>query len=164
MAAHYENHTGCTPREGEIAGGEQHGTCEHDEPGVTEWLGRHSDGELPSVSSLTPRAGVLCRCGSGARHGGDDQGSPSRLRSPETVMRTALVNGSAFSSHACARSSSARRRAAFGGDEDFEHCELLPGQRDVAAVAVDLSAERIQTQASDLAQVACCGRACGRAL
>jgi hypothetical protein len=26
----------------------------------------------------------------------------------------------------------------------FEHCELLPGQRDVAAVAVDLSSERIQ--------------------
>src|SRR5205807_623355 len=40
--------------------------------------------------------------------------------------------------------------AAFGGDEDFEHCELLPGQRDVAAVAVDLSAERIQPQTCDL--------------
>src|SRR5207253_1236677 len=34
---------------------------------------------------------------------------------------------------------------------DFEHCELLPGQRDVAAVAVDLSAERIQPQTCDLA-------------
>src|SRR5207248_1536708 len=38
----------------------------------------------------------------------------------------------------------------FGSDEDFEHCELLPGQRDVAAVAVDLSAERIQPQTCDL--------------
>src|SRR5688572_8168025 len=34
-------------------------------------------------------------------------GSPSRLRNAETVMRTALVKGSAFSSHARARSSSA---------------------------------------------------------
>src|SRR5436305_9044662 len=39
---------------------------------------------------------------------------------------------------------------AFGTDEDFEHGELLPGQRDVAAVAVDFAAERIQTQACDL--------------
>src|SRR6266404_75741 len=39
---------------------------------------------------------------------------------------------------------------AFGSDEDLEHGELLPGQRDVAAVAVDLSAERIQPQACDL--------------
>src|ERR1700736_1620873 len=39
---------------------------------------------------------------------------------------------------------------AFGSDENFEHGELLPGERDVAAVAVDLAAERIQTQAGDL--------------
>src|SRR5207248_3582441 len=37
-----------------------------------------------------------------------------------------------------------------GGDENFEHRELLPGQRDVAALAVDLAAERIQPQACDL--------------
>ena len=41
------------------------------------------------------------------------QGSPSRLRSPETVMRTALVNGSAFSSHARSSSSSALTRKQF---------------------------------------------------
>src|SRR5262245_35430984 len=29
--------------------------------------------------------------------------------------------------------------AAFGGDQDLEHGELLAGQRDVAAVAVDLA-------------------------
>jgi hypothetical protein len=34
-------------------------------------------------------------------------GSPSRLRSADTVMRTALVKGSAFSSHARSRISSA---------------------------------------------------------
>src|SRR3954471_17309593 len=41
--------------------------------------------------------------------------------------------------------------AAFGSDEDLEHGELLPGQRDVAAVAVNLAAERIQPQIRDLA-------------
>src|SRR5439155_3016517 len=39
---------------------------------------------------------------------------------------------------------------AFGSDEDFEHGELLPGQRDVAAVAEDLPAERIQPETRDL--------------
>src|SRR5918995_5696723 len=40
--------------------------------------------------------------------------------------------------------------AALGGDEDLEHRELLAGQRDVAPVAVDLTAERIQPQTRDL--------------
>jgi hypothetical protein len=39
---------------------------------------------------------------------------------------------------------------AFGGDEHLEHGELLARQRDVAAVAVDLAAERIQAQPGDL--------------
>src|SRR5207245_3374675 len=39
---------------------------------------------------------------------------------------------------------------AFGSYEDFEDRELLPGQRDVTAVAVDLAAERIQPQTCDL--------------
>src|SRR5437763_16181453 len=30
------------------------------------------------------------------------------------------------------------------GDEHFEHCVLLPGQRDVTAVTVDLAAARVQ--------------------
>jgi hypothetical protein len=40
--------------------------------------------------------------------------------------------------------------AAFGGDEHFEHGELLPGQRDVAAGAVDLAPERIESETGDL--------------
>src|ERR671935_251129 len=40
--------------------------------------------------------------------------------------------------------------AAFGLHEDFEHGELLAGQRDIATVAVDLAAERVQPQAGDL--------------
>src|SRR6187397_596469 len=39
---------------------------------------------------------------------------------------------------------------AFGGDEDLEHGELLPGQGDVAAVAVDLASERVQSQTGEL--------------
>src|SRR5206468_7834307 len=39
---------------------------------------------------------------------------------------------------------------ALGSDENFEDGELLAGQRDVAAVAVDLAAKRIQPQTCDL--------------
>ena len=78
------------------------------------------------------------------------QGSPRRLRSAETVMRTALVNGSAFSIPRPFEQLFGADDTAFGSDEDLEHRELLPGQRDVAAVAVDLPAERIQPQACDL--------------
>src|SRR3954452_16905385 len=41
--------------------------------------------------------------------------------------------------------------AAFGRDENLEHGELLAGQGDVAVVAVDLAAERVEPQARDLA-------------
>ena len=78
------------------------------------------------------------------------QGSPRRLRRAETVMRTALVNGSAFSSHARLEELFGADDPAFGRDEDLEHGELLPRERDVAAVAVDLAAERVQPQAGDL--------------
>src|SRR4029077_19163431 len=40
----------------------------------------------------------------------------------------------------------------FGRDENFEYGEVLPGERDVAALAVDLAAERIQPQACDLSR------------
>ena len=78
------------------------------------------------------------------------QGSPRRLRSAETVMRTA------FGERVCVliprpfQELFGADDTAFGGDEDFEHCELLPGQRHVAVVAVDLSPERIQPQTCDL--------------
>jgi hypothetical protein len=39
---------------------------------------------------------------------------------------------------------------AFGRHEDLEHGELLAGQRDVAAVAVDLAPERVQPQTGEL--------------
>jgi hypothetical protein len=36
--------------------------------------------------------------------------------------------------------------ATSGGDEDLEHRELFPGERDVAVVVVNLPAKGIQTQ------------------
>src|SRR6185295_14903509 len=39
---------------------------------------------------------------------------------------------------------------ALGGDEDLQHRELLAGQGDVTAAAVDLSPERIEPQTCDL--------------
>ena len=78
-------------------------------------------------------------------------------------MRTALVNGSA--SHPTpVQELFGADDTAFGGDEDFEHGELLAGERDVAAVAVDLAAERIEPQAAISRTGGLCGRACGRAL
>src|SRR5207245_1407935 len=41
--------------------------------------------------------------------------------------------------------------ATFGGDQDLEHRELLAGERDVAVVAEDLAAERVEPHAGDLA-------------
>ena len=78
------------------------------------------------------------------------QGSPSRLRSAETVMRTALVNGSAFSSHARSRSSSALTTPPSAATSTSSTANCFRVERDVAAVAVDLAAERIQPQTCDL--------------
>ena len=66
-------------------------------------------------------------------------------------MRTALVKGSAFSSQARSNSVFGADDTAFGGDEDFEHGELLPGERDVASIAEDLPAEGVHPEARDLA-------------
>ena len=153
MAADYEDHTRVhTTRKGEVPGGEQHGTGEHEEAGVAEGEleANAQPGALSTVSSLAP--GVCCVS---MRYPAPAtvamiQGSPRRLRSAETVMRTALVNGSAFSIPRPFQELLGADDTAFGGDEDLEHGELLPGQRDVAAVAVDLAAERIQPQACDL--------------
>ena len=79
---------------------EEQGTCDHEEAGVAEGefeantQARRPIHDLPRsrpvsgcVSMRYPTPGTVAMI----------QGSPSRLRSAETVMRTALVNGSAFS-------------------------------------------------------------------
>ena len=73
------------------------------------------------------------------------------MRSAETVMRTALVNGSAFSSHARSSSSSALTTPPSAATRTSSTANCFRVGRDVAAVAVDLAAERIQSQTGDLA-------------
>ena len=65
-------------------------------------------------------------------------------------MRTALVNGSACSSHARSRSSSALTTPPSAATRTSSTANCFRVERDVAAVAVDLAAERIQTQTCDL--------------
>ena len=78
------------------------------------------------------------------------QGSPRRLRSPETVMRTAFVNGSAFSSQARSSSSSALTTPPSAATRTSSTANCFLRQCDVAVVAVDLPPKRIQPQACDL--------------
>src|SRR5207342_516314 len=86
----------------------------------------------------------------GARHGGDDPGFA------EAFAQCGDGDARGVGERVCVlvpcpfQELFGTDDAAFGRDEDFEHRELLPGQRDVAAVTVDLSAERIQTQTCDL--------------
>ena len=64
-------------------------------------------------------------------------GSPSLRRSRSTVIRTELVNGSAFSSQTRSTSSSFDTTRAVGRHQRLEHRELLRGQLDRAPVAGD---------------------------
>src|SRR5438552_8559987 len=107
-------------------------------------------GALSTPSSLGPGGWSGVDAVAGAGHGGDDPGfaeafAQSRDRDAHGVGERVrvLIPGSRQELFGA-------DDAAFGSDEDLEHCELLPGQRDVAAVAVDLSAERIQPHTCDL--------------
>src|ERR1700691_4201724 len=86
----------------------------------------------------------------GAGHGGDDPGLAEALAqcrdgdAHSVGERVCVLVPGSFQEFLGAD------HTAFGGDEDFEHGELLAGERDVPAVAVDLAAERVQTQAREL--------------
>jgi len=71
-------------------------------------------------------------------------GPPSLRRNRPTVTWTVLVNGSAFSSQAWDRRSSALRTPRGGFEQGFEHAEFLRREIKVAAVAGDGPAERVQ--------------------
>src|SRR5438309_10671593 len=87
---------------------------------------------------------------SGAGHGGDDPGFA------EAFAQSRDRDAYGVGERVCIRIPRPFQEllgaddTAFGSDEDFEHGELLPGERDVAAVAVDLAAERIEPQTGDL--------------
>src|SRR3954449_13318650 len=107
-------------------------------------------GALSTLASLSPGVWLRVDAVADACHGGDDPGFAEAF----AQCRDGDAHG--VGERVCVLVPCSRQElfgaddTAFGGDEDFEHCELLPGQRDVAAVAVDLSAERIQPQACDL--------------
>ena len=70
VAVHYEDHTRVhTTRKGEVPGGEQHGTGEHEEPGVAEGEFEANTQTRGSIHGLLPHARCLvaCRCGSRRR-------------------------------------------------------------------------------------------------
>src|SRR5882757_10731866 len=99
------------------------------------------------VSSPSSGAGRCVDAVSRARYRGDDPG----FAEPFAQSRDRDARG--VGERVCVLIPRSRQEffgadeTAFGGDEDFEHCELLSGQRNVAAVAVDLSAERIEPEA-----------------
>src|ERR1700687_3716909 len=102
------------------------------------------------VSSLTPGVWLSADAVPDAGHGGDDPGfaeafAQCRERDAHGVSeRVCVLIPRPFQELFGADDT------AFGSDEDFEHCELLAGQRAVAAAALDLAAERIQPQTCDL--------------
>ena len=71
-------------------------------------------------------------------------GSPSLRRSRPMVTWTVLVKGSAFSSQAWARRSSALRAAGRGFQQGFEHGELLGREVELPPVAGDGAAQRVE--------------------
>src|SRR5262245_16397057 len=86
-----------------------------------------------------------------ARHGGDERGlaeplAQSRDRDPHSIGERVCVLVPRLRQELFGADN-----AALGGNEDLKDGELLAGQRDVAAVAEDLPAERIESQTRDLA-------------
>src|SRR3954467_15075855 len=107
-------------------------------------------GALSTVASVTCGVHSCVDAVPGAGHGGDDPGfaeafAQRRDRDAHSVGERVCV--------LIPRSLQELFGAddtAVGSGEDIEDGELLPGQRDVAAVAVDLAAERIHPQTCDL--------------
>ena len=106
-------------------------------------------GALSTAPSLTSGAGCSVDPVPGPGHGGDDPGfaEPFAQSGDRDVHgvgeRVGVLIPRPF------QQLFGTDDTTFGSHEDLEHSELLPGQRDVAAVAVDLPAERVQTQTCD---------------
>ena len=77
VAADQEDHTRVyTTRKGEVPGGEQYGTCDHQEAGVAEGELEASTETGRSIHALSVRPGVWLRVDAvpDAGHGGDEPG------------------------------------------------------------------------------------------
>src|SRR3954453_16414403 len=86
-----------------------------------------------------------------AGHGGDDPGPPEPLAQPGHRDADCVRERVRVLIPRPRQKIFRADDAALGGDENLEHCELLPGQRDVAAVAEDLAPKRIHSETCDLA-------------
>ena len=133
-------------------GREQQGAREHEEAGVAE--GELEANAQPGGSShgLLPRARCPVRVDAvpDAGHGGDDPGLAEALAQCRDRDAHGVGERVGVLVPRPLQQLLGADDTALGSDEHLEHRELLPGQRDVAAVAVDLAAERVEPQTRDL--------------
>src|SRR6202008_3818568 len=107
-------------------------------------------GALSTLFSFTLRVWLRIDAVADAGHGGDDPGlaeafAQCRDRDAHGVgERVCVLIPRPFQQLFGAEDT------AFGSDEHFEHRELLAGERHVPAIAVNLSAEGIETQTCEL--------------
>src|SRR4051812_25002904 len=107
-------------------------------------------GDLSTVPSRPPGVRSIVDAVPGAGQGGDDPGFAEPFAQPRDRDADGVGEGVGVLIPCPSQELFGADHTAVGGDEDFEYGELLAGERDVAAVAVDLSAERVQPQARDL--------------
>ena len=135
---------------------EQQGTREHEESGVAEgeFEANAQPGSLSTISSLMSSVvpGLRWRVDAiaDAWHGGDDPGFAEPFAQCRDGDAYGVGERVGVLIPRPLQQLFGADDTAFGSDEDFEHRELLPGQRDIAAVPEDLSAERVQPQTCDL--------------
>src|SRR5262245_44633932 len=96
------------------------------------------------VSLLTSRAGCGVDAVADTRHGGDDRGFAEAFAQCRDSDAYGVGERVGVRIPRPRLKRSGADNATFGGDEDFEHGELFSGEGYVAAVAGDLTAERIQ--------------------
>src|SRR4029077_20495812 len=139
---HVEEHTvGYVAQNHHPNGREHQGTRNHEEAGVAEGEleANAQTRALSTLPSLTPGFSLSVDAVPGAGHGGDDPGfaeafAQSRDRDAHGVgERVCVLIPRPFQQLLGADDTT------FGSDEHFEHRELLPSERDVAAFAVDLA-------------------------
>src|SRR5690242_11670664 len=99
-----------------------------------------SPGALSNVPSPVPGAGRSVDAVADAGHRGDDPGLAESLAQGRDRDAYGVGEGVGVLVPCPLQELFGADDTAFGGDENFEHGELLPGQRDVAAVTVDLAA------------------------
>ena len=134
--------------------GEQQSACDHQEAGIAE---RELQPNAQTRGPIHDRLLRPGRCAAGADAVADAGHGDDEPRFAEAFAQRRDCDAYGVGERVCMlvpcpfEELLGADDAALGGDEDLEHGELLASQRDVAAVAIDLAAKRIQPQAGDLA-------------